>query len=403
MRRTRHFITGEQGAVFIQVGVAIFVLMAFNVFVLDYGMLWIARGQAQNAADAGALAGAVARGYDDRSADPHPIHSIPARVARAVAANNLVWNEAPGPAVSFECPPGFTGRCTRVNVHRDGTTGSNEMNALFGPILGVNDQRVRATATAVTGNGNAVACMSPIAFADEWQDNNTSPAGEFRRYDESVPGNPLTLVPNPDTYTPPGGMYPGRITVSADYGERTVWIIDHAILEPISRLRMVALDLPGGRTFAQNMTNCGGTVVTPGQRLRMLTTIHPNDISAQVNAAFQRDPGADFDYGNSRITNSCAPGCAPISPRLLAVALFDPDKFQRGRATNDWTQPLVGCPTNNPCITVTNIVGFFIHRMAPAFGFGPHGHFLRYPGVFVDGAPQFVDDGSWLVTTHLIR
>ena len=42
-----------------------FVLMAFNVFVMDYGVMWMARGQAQNAADAGALAGAIARGYDD--------------------------------------------------------------------------------------------------------------------------------------------------------------------------------------------------------------------------------------------------------------------------------------------------------------------------------------------------
>jgi hypothetical protein len=58
--------------VFVQVGLAAFVLMAFNVFVLDYGMMWIARGQAQNAADAGALAGALARGYDDFEDPPHP-------------------------------------------------------------------------------------------------------------------------------------------------------------------------------------------------------------------------------------------------------------------------------------------------------------------------------------------
>ena len=28
---------------------------------------------------------------------------------------------------------------------------------------------------------------------------------------------------------------------------------------------------------------------------------------------------------------------------------------------SDWTRPDVGCPTNSPCITVTNIVGFFVH------------------------------------------
>ena len=59
----------------------LFVLMAFNVFVLDYGMLWVARGQAQNAADAGALAGAVARGFDD-FADPPTIQTALRRRSR---------------------------------------------------------------------------------------------------------------------------------------------------------------------------------------------------------------------------------------------------------------------------------------------------------------------------------
>ena len=58
-------VRGERGAVFVQVGFAVFVLVSFNVFVLDYGIMWMSRRQAQNAADAGAFAGAVARNYDD--------------------------------------------------------------------------------------------------------------------------------------------------------------------------------------------------------------------------------------------------------------------------------------------------------------------------------------------------
>jgi hypothetical protein len=38
-------LRSEQGAVFVQVGISLFVLMAFNVFVLDYGMMWIGRRQ----------------------------------------------------------------------------------------------------------------------------------------------------------------------------------------------------------------------------------------------------------------------------------------------------------------------------------------------------------------------
>jgi Flp pilus assembly protein TadG len=46
----------------------LFVFMGFSMFVTDLGALWLARGQAQNAADAGALAGAISRAFDDTSA-----------------------------------------------------------------------------------------------------------------------------------------------------------------------------------------------------------------------------------------------------------------------------------------------------------------------------------------------
>ena len=81
MLRIQRVCRAQEGAIFVQVGIALFVLMGFSVFVLDYGVMWIARAQAQNAADAGALAGAVARGFDDFAADPHFRHSVAARVA----------------------------------------------------------------------------------------------------------------------------------------------------------------------------------------------------------------------------------------------------------------------------------------------------------------------------------
>src|SRR5262245_58602855 len=91
-------IGSEQGAVFVQVGISLFVLMAFNVFVLDYGMMWIGRRQAQNAADAGALAGAMARGYDDFG-NPPSSSGLAALSAQQVARRNIVWQQAPTPRV----------------------------------------------------------------------------------------------------------------------------------------------------------------------------------------------------------------------------------------------------------------------------------------------------------------
>jgi Putative Flp pilus-assembly TadE/G-like len=404
MSRIQHVYRAQEGAVFVQVGIALFVLMAFNVFVLDYGMLWVARGQAQNAADAGALAGAVARGFDEFDDPPHE-SGFAAQVAQGVAQANSVWRQPATPVVNFNCPSGVTGRCTTVAVYRDGENGSAPLETLFGPMLFVGSQRVRATATASTGNGNVTPCLRPIAFADDWHEDR-SPNNEFNYYVETGPGAGTPFpVGSRDEYIPPSSSQAGLTTVSADFGERIVWEfagID-VLTDPTTRQLVVPLDLPGGRTFAQNMAGCVGQPISLNQNLRVDPMIDHREITAAIGNAFAADSAADYDYGNSRITNSCAPSCAPVSPRLIAIALYDPRRFQLGRTTNNWTQPDVGCPTNQPCIRVTNIIGFFIHRIVASGGFGPHGHFLRYPGATVPTAPTFVDEGSWLVTTHLIR
>src|SRR5215212_3384720 len=55
---------GADGAVLVHVAVAIIGLLAFCALVVDYGTMWVSRRQAQNAADAAALAGAVSLAFD---------------------------------------------------------------------------------------------------------------------------------------------------------------------------------------------------------------------------------------------------------------------------------------------------------------------------------------------------
>jgi hypothetical protein len=385
--------------VFVQVGAAAFVLMAFNVFVLDYGMMWVARGQAQNAADAGALAGAIARGYDDFDDPPHPAWVV-GQSAEGVAAANLIWQQPGTPQVSFDCPPGVTGRCVQVDVYRNGEFGSTRLPTLFGPILGVTHQGVRATATGIAGNGNASNCVRPIAFADAWNEENAAPADEFNRYIETGP-TAGDLLPGPrDVYTAPSATQAVSAVVPHDLGYRVIWQLDQPITAPITRWFLVPLRLPVG-TFDDNLRTCSGQMVQLRQTLPVETSVHAGLTNTTLQDIIDQDPGVTWDPVNSRIGDSCAPGCAAISPRLVPIVLFDPDKFQRGRATNNWTQPDVGCPTNHPCVTVTNIVGFFVH--GPTAEYPDHGHLLKYPGRSVSTAPTFVDEGSWLVTTHLVR
>ena len=57
---THSRLRDDRGAIIIHVALALLALIAFSAFVVDMGAMWVSRGQAQNAADAGALAGAVA-------------------------------------------------------------------------------------------------------------------------------------------------------------------------------------------------------------------------------------------------------------------------------------------------------------------------------------------------------
>ena len=393
----------EKGAVFVQVGISIFVLMAFNVFVLDYGVMWVGRRQAQNAADAGALAAATALAYDD-FASPPSSSGVAARSAQQVAARNLVWQEAATTRVLFECPAGVTGNCVRVNVFRNGQNGSDPLPTLFGPIFGITSQGVLATASAIVSNCNATNCLRPIALADNWNEANPpqTPASTFRHYSE--PGG-VPLATNPDTYVAPSATQAGNTLYSVDLGERRIWdVVSPPMTAPISDGLVLELDFGGGATgFFGNLTTCPGRIVELGQTLPLFPAriVGPQMAQNALLDLMAQDPGVLWNEGDSRIDNSCAPVCAAISPRLIPIALYDPDRFQLGRATNNWAQPAVGCPSNAPCITVTNIVGFFVH--GPAGPYGPHGHLLKYPGMFSSTAPSYVDDASWLVSTHLIR
>ena len=48
--------SSQRGAMLIQVSIFLLALTAFSAFVFDYGILWVSRRQAQNSADAAAVA-----------------------------------------------------------------------------------------------------------------------------------------------------------------------------------------------------------------------------------------------------------------------------------------------------------------------------------------------------------
>ena len=109
---------------FVWVGMGFMTFFAASTLAIDVGMYMTARSQAQNAADAGALAGATAlvfNDYDDRSAGGPAVRS-----AITTAESNLViGNRVSVQAGDVTFPLGPAGVANRVKVNVFRTTNRN--------------------------------------------------------------------------------------------------------------------------------------------------------------------------------------------------------------------------------------------------------------------------------------
>ena len=233
----------ESGAVVVHVVVALLALVAFSALTIDYGVMWLSRRQAQNAADAGALAGAISLAYDnptdwDRArasaeleGEANPIFGIAPDIIRGAGFGTDVTEDISfPPSPSPSCPSGGPAdTCVRVNVYRttagetQGGGGASPLPTFFAPLFGRYVQGVKATATAQITSGNATTCLRPWAVADKWEENvrkqcsnpNQTPPGcngtwvandvydLTQTYDKwNRNGNPPTVDPSIPTPTP---------------------------------------------------------------------------------------------------------------------------------------------------------------------------------------------------------
>jgi hypothetical protein len=392
----------ERGAILIQTAVAGLVLISFSAFVIDYGIFWIGRSQAQNAADAGAAAGALARAYDD-FADPPDPGGVTAVTASQVAQANLVWTVPPAPVVSFDCPAGAgPGPCVRMDVYRDGEFGSAALPTIFGAALGIASQGVRATASAQVAVGNATDCLRPLAMPDRWiehrpVDGPWAPDSVFQRFAESGPA-PGTLLTPADAYVAPTASDPGSgLTSQLDLGlQIQLTPADPTESDPISPGWLLPLQLPGAGTFDNNLDRCNGQLMTVGQQLLTETSRMAGTTVESWGDLLVRDPDASWNAGTRRIDGSCAPACAPVSPRLVVLALFAPDSYQLMRATGDWS----ACPGGARCISIVNFVGFFIDHVVSGTAVG---YVTMHPGLVSAGNPTVDPRSSFLRAITFVR
>jgi len=389
MRRQVNIGGSDRGAVLVHVAFAILALVAFTTFVVDWGVMWTSRRQSQNSADAGALAGAIALGFDDRNdlTDTGPAKQN----AFQATQTNFVWGQAPNVNITTDItfppcpPPDASGRCIRVDVFRNQTRG-NALPIFFGSLVGLTEQGIRAMAMAKLQNGNATDCLKPWAVPDKWLEMQTpdwDPEDTFDRYDKGG-----ALIPNPDVYTPPTANDPGTGYTTADVG--TEFILKNGGPQDTIRpgwFSPVVLTGTGGSEYRDNISGCVGT----RYRLGDLLTVEPGNMIGPTKQGTEDliDLDPDADWVNGGIEGGCMDaGTCTLSPRRVALPVYDLEQY------------LLSKMSGREEVIIRNFVGFFVDRMD---GNDVVGYLMTFPTEWDAGAPTVGDDSAFSFSIFLIR
>jgi hypothetical protein len=273
-----------------------------------------------------------------------------------------------------------------VKVYRNQER-ANALPLMFGSMLGLTEQGVRATAIARAIPANASACLKPWALADKW--NESDPGG-------LTPTSEFTPATG-DTYLAPTPADPGTgFTTASDLGQGVSLHAGPAITPGWIQ----ALDLSGGGPFAESISGCAGGVRRVGDSLPPT----PFDWTAMregTEALIAMDPLAEWDALSERIINSCVqantcvdgdgnPVAYAHSPRLVSVPVFDLGEFVA-----------TGGPGAGQ-IRVVNIVGFFVEATDDANS-AVVGRLALKSDTWSPGAGAMASAASFIKAIQLVR
>jgi hypothetical protein len=214
-------------------------------------------------------------------------------------------------------------------------------------------------------------CVKPWAIADKWIDNHdvTEPIDHTWTPDDSFEtvdanGNPL---PDADMYIPPSNPGYTGFTLAADLGRR-VWLRVRdagAATQDWSFAVDVGGAGGGGQAYRSAISTCdpaAPTTVHFGDVLSVLSgNLHGPTIQGITDLILQ-DQGAYWDDINNQLAGSCADyeiPCALVSPRLAAIAVFDPAELEVSKRSPGALQ-----------LRVVNVVGMFIEGYMNGFVLG---------------------------------
>jgi hypothetical protein len=395
----------ERGAILVHVVFTLLFLIAFSAFTIDYGVLWASRRQAQNSADAAALAGAVAF-IKDPAKDTTDTGSSKLN-ALAMSQVNLVWGQSPAVNIATDitfplCPDDASANCIRVDAYRTLARG-NPLPIFFGQFFGLVNHDIRASATAKVITANSTNCMKPWAVPDLFTDVNGN--GEYDAGDVYDPGE---IGPPIDPGT---GYSTAPEEEGGHYGVRVV--LKNGPHTQISPGWFSPLDFgAGGSTYEDAIAGCVETEYGIGDVVPTETGNMQGPTQDGLSVLIDKDPEAYWDDELKKIIDSCAEdgadGDCPgfdTSPRVVPVPVYDPAEF---------------AASDQKSVKISKILGFFVECVNEAKAdcenpvdpsdyppdFDPKfdvlGILINVPGLY-SGSKGPAGPGTFLQTVILVR
>jgi hypothetical protein len=342
-QRILHLGRDERGMSLVFVSVAFMAALSATTLAIDVGMFMNSRSQAQNAADAGALAGAVAlyyNNFDDRSSSgPAVLSAINTSTNNRVAGDTVSVRPED---VTFPLSPSGKNNRVQVQVFRT-TARNNPVPTLMGTFFGLRNVDVAAIATAEVSPANAETCVMPFTIPDKWIEKGTGPWDPDDTFDPGdvyVPLDPAANAPNTN-YT---GYNPVRdkgvevtLKASNDTNVTASWYNPW--------------DLPGSTgadDYRDNIAGCNSAVLGFGAKM----TPEPGNMvgpTAQgMRDRIALDSNAHWDIGCNCVQGSNS----RISPRIVIIPTYDPVVFADGKAHG-----------KNLDLQIVSFIGFFLEDM----------------------------------------
>ncbi|HEX7119422.1 MAG TPA: pilus assembly protein TadG-related protein [Longimicrobiales bacterium] len=335
--------------------VCLVALIAVLGLVIDLGRAFTARGEAQRAADAAALAGASAFLEFD------PAEAVEPARERALdfATRNLIRNDSIDPGeVTVQVLPDE--EKVRVTVRRAG------LATWFARIFGVETMAVSAQAAAVAASTGSAKCVKPFTIPDLWEDADNDVNGnriwdedEIWSYDPASGDRYQRFDTDASGETGFGSSFRDGspdsrgYTYDNDYGRRVV--LKHTDpqnsgIASFFQPWVIPGSNPGASDYRTNIATCNPLVIDLGTEYEV-----DNKTGDMVGPTIQgmedliaQDPDAYWDETTNSVQGSKYANWLD-SPRVIIVPLYDPAAI---------TDP------GKTTITFNNFALFFIEEQA---------------------------------------